>query len=424
MKFRNAPLLALVFFACSAVAQSSDTLRISIQDAEKQFLQKNLLLLAAQYNIDANKALIEQAKLWDNPVLVTDQNVYADHKWFAHGKNETTGEPEGQIFIQVQQLIKTAGKRGKLINLATTNSSMSELQFKDVLRNLKYQLRSDYYTVMQLSDNDKLYSQVLDQLTILLNGMQQQLQAGNISQKEFLRVQALVIGIQQDILDNIRQLNNVQTELRILLGDSTNAYIEPIRITNSPTNENVLLDTLLSQARENNPLYLLQKMQVVYQQQNLAYQKALRAPDLLVGPEYDHNSNYTPNYFGLGISLPLPLWNRNQGNIKSADISIKQQQVNFAQADLQLRNNVQNAYNKLLLTQKLSGQLQQDFYGKYEALLKHVLESYKQKQIDLVDFIDFFEAYKESRTKLLQQHLNLQLAKEELNFETGVDSIK
>ncbi|PWU03787.1 MAG: TolC family protein, partial [Bacteroidetes bacterium] len=137
-----------------------------------------------------------------------------------------------------------------------------------------------------------------------------------------------------------------------------------------------------------------------------------------------HNSNYTPNYFGLGISLPLPLWNRNQGNIKSADISIKQQQTNFAQADLQLRNNVQNAFNKLLLVQKLNGQLQKDFYSKYENLLQHVLDSYKQKQIDLVDFIDFFEAYKESRTKLLQQQLNLHLAKEELNFETGVDSIK
>ncbi|PWT94731.1 MAG: hypothetical protein C5B52_19375, partial [Bacteroidetes bacterium] len=283
MKLRYAPLLALVFFAGSAVAQS-DTLRISLQDAEKQFLQKNLMLLAAQYNIDANKALIEQAKLWDNPVLVTDQNVYADHKWFAHGKNETTGEPEGQFFIQIQQLIKTAGKRGKLINLATTTASMSELQFKDVLRNLKYQLRSDYYTLTQLSGNQKLYQQVLDQLTILHNGMQQQLNAGNISLKEYIRVQALVMGLQQDMTDNIKQFNDVQTELKTLLGDSTNAFIEPIRIDTTLETGSILLDTLLNQARENNPLYLLQKMQVVYQQQNLAYQKALKVPDILVGP--------------------------------------------------------------------------------------------------------------------------------------------
>jgi cobalt-zinc-cadmium efflux system outer membrane protein len=89
-------------------------MKLSLPEAEKKiFLQQNLSLLASKYGIDADKALIDQAKLWDNPTLITDQNIYAGGKWFAHGK-DANGNQEGQIFIQVQQLIKTAASAASL----------------------------------------------------------------------------------------------------------------------------------------------------------------------------------------------------------------------------------------------------------------------------------------------------------------------
>ena len=123
----------------TAAAQSqSDTLRLSLPDAEKIFLQHNLSLLAAKYNIDANKALIKQAKLWDNPMLTTDQNVYDKQGgFFKHDQNN------GQFYVQVTQLIKTAGKRNKAAQIATDNTVLSEEQFDDILRSLRYTLRSD-----------------------------------------------------------------------------------------------------------------------------------------------------------------------------------------------------------------------------------------------------------------------------------------
>src|SRR3954469_15026751 len=128
------------FILGSAHAQmpAQDTLSLTLAQAERQFLQKNLTLLAGHYNINANRALIDQAKVWDNPILITDQNVYADSSFFSHGK-DSYGQQKGQIFIQLQQLIRTAGKRSKLIDLAVTTAEMSELQLQDVLRNLKYQ---------------------------------------------------------------------------------------------------------------------------------------------------------------------------------------------------------------------------------------------------------------------------------------------
>lgn len=402
---------------------AQDTISISVQEAEKRFLDSNLQLLAAHYNIDAQRALIQQAKLWDNPVLNTDQVIAAKGQFFPYHKNPD-GSYSGQYFIQLQQLIKTAGKRGKLINLATTNTKLSELQLQDVLRNLRYQLRTDYYTLVQQFSNKTLLEGQLQQLNRLLTGMQAQFAAGNIAQKELLRIQALQVALQQDITDLNKSITDTEADFKTLLQVKDPVFFKP----QEPASGDVLLTdtlgTLVQLARQNNPNYQLQQTQTLYQQQNLTYQKALRVPDITLGPNFDRNSNFAPNYVGLGISLPLPLFNKNQGNIKSAEFSVKQQQAIAQNAETDLQNSVANAYNKLQYTIQQNNNTQKDFYDKYQGMFANMLKSYQQKQISLLEFIDFFNDYTSLQQRLTQQQLNLRLSKEELNYNIGIDAIK
>ena len=421
--------LIALFFAgftlncASAQTTVSDTLSLTLRQAEEQFLQQNLTVLAGHFNVDANKALINQAKLWDNPVLITDQNLYTGGKFFDHSKT-VNGQPNGQIFIQIQQLIRTAGKRSKQINLAVTTAQLSELQLQDVLRNLKYQLRSDYYTVAQLFLVNQIYNQELQEMNLLLRGMEAELKLGNISQREYLRVQALVISLQQDITENNRNLSNTEAELKTLLQVSGNTFVKPSDSLSFTSFTTPALDELVAAAKQNNASYLMQQKQILYQQQNLVYQKALKAPDITVAPEYDKASNYTTDYYGLSLSLPLPIFNKNQGNIKAAEFSIRQQQASLKQLETELSNNVVNAYTRLMLTQRQNNGLQSDSYSNYQRMFANMLQSYRQRQLSLLEFIDFFEAYKEANVRLRQQQADLQLAKEELNFQTGTDIIK
>ena len=158
-----------------------------------------------------------------------------------------------------------------------------------------------------------------------------------------------------------------------------------------------------------------------YQEQNLQYQRSLRTPDLTIGTEYDHNSNYAPHYVGLSVSLPLMILNRNQGNIKAASQSIKQQETNLSESDNEVKNAIQNALNKFLVTSRFSSKQDLDFNANYETLFKNITDSYLKRQISLIEFIDAFEAYKDTRLQFLQQQLNLQIAKEELNYQVGKD---
>ena len=381
--------------------------------------------MAANYNVDAQKALIQQAKLWDNPVLNTDQVIAANGKFFPYGKNPD-GSYSGQYYIQVQQLIKTAGKRGKLINLATTNAKLSELQLQDVIRNLRYQLHTDYYNISQQLGTKAIYQDQMQQLNKLLTGMQAQLSVGNIAQKDYLRIQALLVSLEQDMTDLDKSIADNQADIRTLLQVKENVFVKPadkldanIALSNLVNN-----DQLVETGKQHNPYYQLQQTQILYQQQNLAYQKSLRSPDITLGPNFDRNSNFAPNYVGLGISLPLTIINKNQGNIKSAEFSIKQQQSLASNAETELRNNIATAYQKLLLTVKQNSATQKDFYTKYEAMYRNILSSYQQKQINLLEFLDFFNDYTSSQQRLLQQQLNLQLAKDELNYYAGMDILK
>jgi cobalt-zinc-cadmium efflux system outer membrane protein len=417
---------AILFFASitsTAQTKDADTMLLSLPSMEKIFLDSNLTLLAGHYGVDAQKAFIQQAKVWDNPMLNTDQVIAANGKIFPYGKNPD-GSYSGQYYIQIQQLIKTAGKRGKLVNLATTNAKLSELQLQDVLRNLRYLLRSDYYNIQQQLGAKWIYETQEIQLKKLLSGMDAQLSAGNIAQKDYLRIQALLIALEQDITELNKDLEDNQRDLKVLLQIKNADFIKPIDNANSNPLNLINAEIIFDTARKSNPNYLLQQTQTVYQQQNLSYQRSLRTPDLTVSPNFDRNSNFAPNYFGLGLSIPLPIINNNKGNIKSAEFSIKQQQTITASVETELWNNINSAYQKLLLTIKQNSRNQKEFYQKYEAMYQNVLMSYQSKQISLLEFLDFFNDYTASQQRLLQQHLNLQLAKEELNYHTGVDILK
>lgn len=414
-------LLLLLACATKSIAQSAtDTVALTLPEAEAKAVQNNLLLVAAKYNIEAGKAQIIQAKLWDNPVLNTDQNIY-DGKFFRH--TTVNGQPYGQIFIQLLQEFKTAGKRSKLAAMATTSAQLAELQFTDVLRNLKYSVRTGFYTAWQLKQTRQLYQRESVEIETLLSGMKAQYDAGNISLKDLLRVQALSLSLKQSMAETDRQWTDVNSSLRLLLQEDKNIVYDP-QLAAPANNAPAMPDTLLEQAKKYNPEYLAEQKQLLFQQQNLSYQRSLRAPDITAGAEYDRASSYAPNYWGLAVSLPLPLFNRNQGNIKAAGFSIKQEESLLQQKDKKLQNDLQAALSKLQLSYKVLNAGDKNYYTQYQQLLDNAVESYRQRQMSLLEFVDLFEAFRDTRLQYLQQELNYRKAKEDLNFTIGTDVIK
>jgi cobalt-zinc-cadmium efflux system outer membrane protein len=424
MRFKVLFVIPLLIFTSALKAQGpADTLALTFQDAEKQFLANNLELLAQKYNIDASKALITQAKLWDNPTLSTDQNIYdgGSKKFFYHNSNLG----QGQVFVQLSQVFTTAGKRGKQVRVAQDNARVQEAGFNDLMRNLRYNLQLDFAQLATLIEQGKVYQVEINSATNLVNGIQKSFDAGNTSMKDLVRLKALLFGLQNDRIENSRQINDLQTELKTLLGTKETAYINPIN-TDQQQRQSTGLDipALIELAKVNRADYLSNQYQLNSATHNLAYQKALAVPDITVGVAYDKNSSYAPNYYGLQIGMPLPFFNRNQGNIKSATYNIKSQESTLKSSEARLKNEVVSAVRQYQLTQELFSTQQTTFNEQYDKLFSNMLKSFKERQIGLMEFVDFFDTYKDTKLKLLQQQNSLQKAIADLNFATGTTIIK
>lgn len=412
----------VLWLLCSnnGYAQSqSDTLNLSLPEAEKLFLQKNLALLAQRYNIAVSKALEQQARYWDNPVLNTDQTLY-DGKFFRHGTEN--GQTYGEIYLQLQQLIRTAGKRNKLIRLSEDATLSASQQFNDLLRNLRFTLSTQFNLLAQLTATDKLYYREKESMQQLVTGMEAEFNAGNISQKENLRIKALLFSLQNDQALLQQQIADVQKDLLVLLQLNQQTTILPV------TGNNISfavpsLSTLLDSARNNRPDLQLAQTNLLQQQHNLAYQKALVAPDVTAGIAYDRLNSYVPHYWGIQFSLPLPILNQNKGNINAAKAAIEQANTNILQTETQLSQDVNAAYKKYMIAANQLQQADPSLDAGFEKLFQNMISSYRQRQVSLVEFIDFFDSYKDVFIKKQQQLTALRNAAAELNFTTGTNII-
>ena len=411
--------ISVIIFVCSntkADAQIiTDTVPISFREAEKIFLQNNLSLLANKYNIDINKALIKQAKLWDNPIFSTDQNIY-DGKYFRHNADG------GQVYMQVMQLIKTAGKRNKAAQIAIDNTTLAQEQFDDLLRNLRYTLQNDFLEVSHLLKIKRVYSGEINEVNKLIEGMDLLLQAGNISVKDNLRIKALLFNLQNELVNTDAQLINIQSEIKLLLNYNETKFITPqltYKFGELTTQAIPNLNELVQQALINRPDAKIAQTTLALQNHNLTYQKALAKPDVSVGIEYDQRSSYINNYVGLAISLPINIFNTNQGNIAAAKISIQQQQAEADFITAKIRSDISAAITKFTFYQGVNNRQQLDFSQQYDLLFTNMLQSYTQRKLSLLEFIDFMDAYKDTKLKLVEQHNGLVHAAQDLNYTVG-----
>lgn len=112
---------------------------LSLKESERRFCEHNLELMAERYNIDIAEAQVTQAKLFENPVVSFEQNVYnrLNGRYFDFGK-------QGETIVEVEQLIYIAGQRNKRVRLEKINKEMAVYQFEEVLRTLRSELKEKF----------------------------------------------------------------------------------------------------------------------------------------------------------------------------------------------------------------------------------------------------------------------------------------
>ncbi|MFB9844130.1 TolC family protein [Mucilaginibacter ginsenosidivorans] len=398
----GAPLFAQV---------QSDTLKLTLKQAEDQFLKNNLDLIIQRYNIDNASANVITARLFQNPDFSFANGIHA------------TGVPNAfsEQAVSVSQLFFTAGKRNKNIQLAKIGVEQAKYQFFDLLRTLKFTLHSDFYNIYFQEQSAKVYDEEISSLAKTLDVFKQQYQKGNIAEKEVLRIQSQLYSLQTEYNSLLTSIDTTQSELKLLIKASPASYIDPQ--VNFDSNKDAVsavpYQQLLDSAYANRYDLKYTKAAVDYNTLNLKLQKATAIPDVSLSFNYDKLGSYGNNFMSAGIAFSLPFFNRNQGNIQQARIAIDQSKVQFQSQQDQVQSDVATSYKSALRLEKLYNSFDPKFKTDFTNLIKEVNINYEKRNLSMLEFLDFYDSYKTNTIQLNNLQLSKVLALEQLNYATG-----
>lgn len=391
---------------------------VTLQDCESQFLKNNLFLLASQYNIDASKALTIQAKIWDNPSLTAELNAYNPERnqYFDIGK-------QGQKAFGIEQLIYLGGKKRNEIKLAQTNEQLAELQFNDLLRTLKLQLRKSFFTVYYNKKSLETTDNQLAHIEDLINSYSVQVQKGNIPLRDLVRLQSLYLNFKNERMEVVNENIEEQANLKLLLNSAENVTPEVSKEEFNRYLVTIPFDLKLFQddAIANRPDYLAKQKDIEANEINVKWQKALAVPDITVGANYDQRSGAFNREANLTLGIPLPLWNKNKGNIKYAKTILEQSKVEKQNFDLQLQTEITSAWNKWDESRKNYVVIKPTVNSDFEAVYNGILTNFQKRNISLLEFTDFMESYNQASIQVNELKKKVVLSGEELNSTINKD---
>lgn len=412
--------LIIILFIISLCGQGlyaqGNCLELSLKEAEKIFLERNLALIAERYNIDKTEAQVAQARLFDNPVISLEQNIYnrLNGKYFDVGK-------EGESGVEIEQVINLAGQRNKRVRLEKVNKEIAGYQFEEVLRTLRSELNTTFVEVYYLTRSLEIYDKEIESVSQLLQATKMQQSKGNVSLMESSRLEALLLSLRKerneqenDLIERKGELNlllnlPVGQEVNLLLDDIMLRQADPAAVSFTDLSHMLALRPDLKMARAN----------VNAAKANLKLQRSLAAPEFSVKGIYDRAGNFINNYFALGISLSIPIFNRNQGNIKSAKLDIQQNGKEEEYAIEKAHKELYSAYSQLQKAVELYRSSNDELEQNFGHLIEGVNENFQKRNISMLEFIDYYQSYKETCLQLYELKKNILLAMENLNTIVG-----
>jgi cobalt-zinc-cadmium efflux system outer membrane protein len=410
---RSKYFIILFLISISAYSQV-DTLALTIKQADKLFLAANFQLMASAMNVEAQKAQEIQAKLFPNPVLTADFNAIdpENERLFHIGSG-------GQQSLQIEQLILLGGKRKSQIDLAKTSTQMAELALQDLMRQLKFQLHTGLFLISQKQLLVSKYDKQLNLLDEIVSAYEIQIPKGNIPLKDLVRLKGVYLNLSNEraaiYSDYFEQMTKIQTLLQ------TKKIVTPI-ITDSEIRSFVLpinVNDLFQEAIQNRPDLLMSQKDLTFAQQYFTLQQKLAKPDITLFASYDQRGGAFQRQVNIGFAIPLTFWNKNQGNIKSAQAQIQTKNYEYEGLKSQVIAEVNGTYLQYQQTIKEYLKNSKLYNEDFEITLKGMTDNFQKGNVSVLEFVDFFESYNNALSEMARSKIQLATSIEQIKLSTG-----
>jgi cobalt-zinc-cadmium efflux system outer membrane protein len=420
-----AVLRCLLLAMMPTASHAQGPVRITLDEAIQLALQHNHNLLAARTTIQQSQAAEVTANLRPNPTLFTDweylplgspssQNpsVYSGVSTNDYLKNNTEAD------IGLSYLIERGKKRQHRLQAAKDITAQTRSLVADNERSLTFSVTTQFVNAQLAESTLELAQQDLKSFQQTVDLSELRYKAGAISEDDQLKIKLQLLQFETDLQQ--AQLARVQalSDLRQLVGyeSVSSDYDVAGPFDYQPVNGNV--EDMQLKALQNRPDLRAAQQGVTAARSQYELQKAVRKVDVTVQGNYSHVNAI--NAATIFASVPLPIFDRNQGEIARAAYAITQAQEQEKAANEQVMTDVHDAYEGMKASDKVI-QLYRSGYLSVAQKDRDISEyAYKRGAVSLLDFLDAERSYRSTQLAYRQALASYLLALEQLREAVGV----
>jgi cobalt-zinc-cadmium efflux system outer membrane protein len=425
-KFTTAGLLLSFLIVFEAQGQ---TVPLSIDEALALFYQRNLELIAAQYNIDQSKADAIIAAAIPNPTfgfqlseLSGNLNNGASATGCNHNPSVSCGPAE---YLSFSQLIEVAGKRGLRIESSGFATQAAESDFRDAVRIFSNMVRDAYYELLQMQKNRWLAQEIVDHYSVISKANSLRLKSGDISESDFLRVKMEALRAESDLDNAQTAVEQAQANLAVVLRwpdkslqfEAKDQWPEIQEI-----GQRLPKEELINKALQLRPDLQADKQRAEQADKELALARRLKYPDVTVTAGYARDpSNNALNSGFVGLSVPLPLFYQYKGEADKAAVNLNQSRLAAEQTELAIRNDVVSSLAAWNSTNKIVQRFHDGLLDDARTVRDSSELAYSKGATSVLDFIEAQRNYKNVMHDYYAAEINRANAYYDLAKSLGVE---
>jgi len=415
---KSAVAIVVLVLAGFASGQTPSTL-ITLDQAIDLALAHSHTLKASRTQIDQNKAQEITASLRPNPTLNGD-TLYVPI-FSPSNLNTDTLDTLTEFDVGVSYLIERGKKRQRRIDAARDATAVTRDQVSDSERMLIFNVAQQFIQAQLAQSTLDFALKDLDSFQQTVRIGEEQYKVGDISEGDLLKIKLQLLQFQTDV--SSAQVAKVQAlaSLRQLLGfDAVPADFQiEGEFSYQPLNLNV--DDLRAQALKSRPDLLAATEGVRAADSQIALAKANGKVDVTAGVTYSHVSE--ESLLGASFSIPLPVFDRNQGEIARTRFAKTQAQETAEATSDAVLTDVRNNY-EAFKTNKEIVQLYVSGYLKEAQDSRDISEyAYKRGAASLLDFLDAERSYRSTQLSYRQALANYLVSVEQLKESVGTRTL-
>jgi cobalt-zinc-cadmium efflux system outer membrane protein len=369
--------------------------KITLEQALAEALEKNLSLLAERVNISIAEARLITARLRPNPVL----SAGGDHlDLLGTGFNEINNAGPEEFNLRTDFTIERGGKRSSRIAVAQHALGVAELEFLNAVRGLRLEVQSAFVEALLARHRVELARQNLEALNRIVEVNQVRSRTGDVAEVELIRSRVAALQQANALRRAELDLRTVLIRLQTLMGRARPAPDFDVLGELRRETRVAPLEEWLKIALENRPDLLALRRAVQRSAAELQLELARAKPDLTLGSEYRRQQGLagTGNMLGFFVQIPLPVFDRNQGEIARAREELRQAELRVRALEASIRAEVESAYRQWQSSRESLEQIETAMLAQAREVRDITEYAYRRSEASLLEFLDAQRAFNET----------------------------